>query len=406
MARTPREIIHDQMRRWAADTEEPNPEKYPDWYFVSRGSLSMQPDYGSPKGAAVPRGEDNPQHERQQEMLRRSTASHVEKQAFNKENAPELLGQLIRVLRSNEMEDSLEALKRCGLTRKLNDEWMSDTRNRQKRKRDKRAARRMDEDLGREWKRHAMRNHRKWQSWDADDLLDEAESFASIYWKQMNLDPDDDIPVREVARYAEEQGPFLVFFTKDIGLFDGPVPRVASAERVAAAYQVKTAKRRQAPPMHRRPGGAKHRHDPGTRPGARPPDAWEDIGVGKDKRQYEKALQRMLQKGMPDRKILHSLTTKWRLSQRDAQAELERLKGRYAKRVYSLQDFQTAAFEADRAVGNAVNATIHLKEMWDSFEEIPPKQQPLYDLNLKTMYQLSKPRGYANNVYEKLKRYR
>ena len=114
----------------------------------------------------------------------------------------------------------------------------------------------------------------------------------------------------------------------------------------------------------------------------------------------------MLQKGMPDRKILHSLTTKWRLSQRDAQAELERLKGRYAKRVYSLQDFQTAAFEADRAVGNAANATIHLKEMWDSFEEIPPKQQPLYDANLKAMHQLKKPGDLTHNVYQKLKRYR
>ena len=57
------------------------------------------------------------------------------KTAFNKENAPELLGQLVRVLKSQGMEESLQALKQCGLTKKLNDEWMDDTRNRQKRKR-------------------------------------------------------------------------------------------------------------------------------------------------------------------------------------------------------------------------------------------------------------------------------
>ena len=183
----------------------------------------------------------------------------------------------------------------------------------------------------------------------------------------------------------------------------------ASARRVATAYQIKTGKRKEVPRRpFRHPGGQKHRLDPEGRPGARPPDTWDDVVPGRGSDQYIRAVKRMLQKKTPDQKILRSLTTKWRLSPRDAQRELDRIKGqlRLAKKFYSLRDFQTAAFEADRAVGNAVNATIHLKEMWDSFEEIPPKQQPLYDLNLKTMYQLSKPRGYANNVYEKLKRYR
>ena len=65
--------------------------------------------------------------------------------AFNKENGPELLGQLLRVLKSNGMDESLDAVKRCGLTKKLNDEWMDDTRNRQKRKRDKRAGQSKEE---------------------------------------------------------------------------------------------------------------------------------------------------------------------------------------------------------------------------------------------------------------------
>jgi hypothetical protein len=45
--------------------------------------------------------------------------------------------------------------------------------------------------------------------------------------------------------------------------------------------------------------------------------------------------------------------------------------------------------------------------MWDSFEgEIPTKQIPLYDMTMKVMDQLTKPRQTAGNVSEKLKRYR
>lgn len=364
MARTIREIVHEQMQ-----------------------PLKLQPDYGSSEGAAVPRGEDR------------------QKQAFNKENGPELLGQLLRVLKSNGMDDALQAIKSCGLTRKLNDEWMSDTRNRQKRKRDRRAAVKVDPEMLKAWKRHVLKNQRRWGRHDADDWLDEAISYAEEYWKAMNLDPGDDVPMREVERWAEKQAPGLIAFAQ----FTDLMPKMASASRVATAYQIKTSKRKEVPRRpFRHPGGQKHRLDPEGRPGARPPSTWDDVVPGRGSDQYIRAVKRMLQKKTPDQKILRSLTTKWRLSPRDAQRELDRIKGqlRLAKKVYSLRDFQTAAFEADRAVGNAVNATIHLKEMWDSFEEIPPKQQPLYDLNLKTMYQLSKPRGYANNVYEKLKRYR
>ena len=466
MARTIREIVHEQMQ-----------------------PLKLQPDYGSSEGAAVPRGEDR------------------QKQAFNKENGPELLGQLLRVLKSNGMDDALQAIKSCGLTRKLNDEWMGDTRNRQKRKRDRRAGQqslsalsddfhdvhdavdmtrktyrplalvlgrlakprgsmddpifrsgyledvdeaieqiqdiewaaprlymvqsalsdalselvplskklrrlqsrraavKVDPEMLKAWKRHVLKNQRRWGRHDADDWLDEAISYAEEYWKAMNLDPGDDVPMREVERWAEKQAPGLIAFAQ----FTDLMPKMASASRVATAYQIKTGKRKEVPRSHfRHPGGQKHRLDPEGRPGARPPSTWDDVVPGRGSDQYIRAVKRMLQKKTPDQKILRSLTTKWRLSPRDAQRELDRIKGqlRLAKKVYSLRDFQTAAFEADRAVGNAVNATIHLKEMWDSFEEIPPKQQPLYDLNLKTMYQLSKPRGYANNVYEKLKRYR
>ena len=77
-----------------------------------------------------------------------------------------------------------------------------------------------------------------------------------------------------------------------------------------------------------------------------------------------------------------------------------------AKRVYRLGDFQRAAAEMNKAVGEAYNAAIHLKGMWDTFEEIPYNQQPLYDRTMKVMGGLMKPRDDAYNVYMALKRYR
>ena len=80
--------------------------------------------------------------------------------------------------------------------------------------------------------------------------------------------------------------------------------------------------------------------------------------------------------------------------------------GKEAKKVYSLGDFQRAAAAMDKALGEAYLTAIALKGMWDSFESIPDKQQPLYDLTMKVMHGLGKPRIDAHNVAMKLKRYR
>lgn len=77
-----------------------------------------------------------------------------------------------------------------------------------------------------------------------------------------------------------------------------------------------------------------------------------------------------------------------------------------AKPVLSLSDFQRAAADMDKALGEAYNAALKLKGMWDTFEEIPDKQQPLYDQTMKVMFGLGKPQDIAHNVYMKLKRYR
>ena len=77
-----------------------------------------------------------------------------------------------------------------------------------------------------------------------------------------------------------------------------------------------------------------------------------------------------------------------------------------AKRVYRLGDFQRAAADMDKSLGEAYLTAIALKGMWDTFEAIPDKQQPLYDRTMKVMKGLKNPRLDAHNVYMALKRYR
>ena len=80
--------------------------------------------------------------------------------------------------------------------------------------------------------------------------------------------------------------------------------------------------------------------------------------------------------------------------------------GKEAKKVYSLGDFQRVSADMHKALGEAYNTVIQLKHMWDSFEAIPEKQQPLYDQTMKVMVGLERPLKAGYNVAMKLKRYR
>ena len=77
-----------------------------------------------------------------------------------------------------------------------------------------------------------------------------------------------------------------------------------------------------------------------------------------------------------------------------------------AKKNYSLPDFQRAAKEADKAVTDAYLSAHSLKAMWDTFEEIPPKQRRIYDNNMKVISLLGKARDESYQDYMDLKRYR
>ena len=86
----------------------------------------------------------------------------------------------------------------------------------------------------------------------------------------------------------------------------------------------------------RHPGGAKHRADPDVRPGARPPDAWDDRPISNDNYTARRAVRRMVAKGLSREDILDKLTSqdgKWRLSHRSAERLLqwETEKERYIK---------------------------------------------------------------------------
>jgi len=87
---------------------------------------------------------------------------------------------------------------------------------------------------------------------------------------------------------------------------------------------------------HRHPSGHKHRSDPEVRPGARPPDAWDDKGIGRANYIPRKAVRRMLESGLSREEIFAKLTSqdgKWQMSHRSAERLLqwETEKERYIK---------------------------------------------------------------------------
>jgi len=76
-----------------------------------------------------------------------------------------------------------------------------------------------------------------------------------------------------------------------------------------------------------------------------------------------------------------------------------------SKRNYSLTDFQVAAVEVDDAIKEAFRKGHVLKAMWDTFEEIPTKQKPLYDRLMKILGMLDKPGQEAYQLRMELRRY-
>jgi hypothetical protein len=58
-------------------------------------------------------------------MASRVASAYLEKQGFNKYNAPELVGQLMSVLEKNGLEDTVAELKQKGFTRLINNAWQN-----------------------------------------------------------------------------------------------------------------------------------------------------------------------------------------------------------------------------------------------------------------------------------------
>ena len=77
-----------------------------------------------------------------------------------------------------------------------------------------------------------------------------------------------------------------------------------------------------------------------------------------------------------------------------------------AQRPDGLRDFQRESAALTRAIGEAMNQVIHLKGMWDRFEEIPTKQQMMYDDTTRLIGTLAKAKGEAHHIASRLKKYR
>jgi hypothetical protein len=80
--------------------------------------------------------------------------------------------------------------------------------------------------------------------------------------------------------------------------------------------------------------------------------------------------------------------------------------GRVAKKNYSLSNFHRAAIDTDEAISEAYLKAVSLKQMWDTFEEIPPKQRRMYDDNMKVMNLLRKAGEEAYQTRMTLSKYR
>jgi hypothetical protein len=89
----------------------------------------------------------------------------------------------------------------------------------------------------------------------------------------------------------------------------------------------------------RHPGGHRHRADPEVRPGARPPDAWDDKGIGRANYAPRRAIRRMLDKGYSREQILERLTSqdgKWLLSHSEASRALDLETDKFERYIKSL----------------------------------------------------------------------
>ena len=77
------------------------------------------------------------------------------------------------------------------------------------------AARKVDEDLARAWKMHALKNQRRWDKHKDHDWFVEASDFA-FKWKNANPRPGE--YQTPVGRWAKEQAALLVLFAESVGL--------------------------------------------------------------------------------------------------------------------------------------------------------------------------------------------
>jgi hypothetical protein len=77
--------------------------------------------------------------------------------------------------------------------------------------------------------------------------------------------------------------------------------------------------------------------------------------------------------------------------------------GKFARRPDSLSDFRRASAEVTRKIGEAFNAAVALKGMFDRWEDVS-SQRRIYDRNSKIMGQLGSAKQQAYQSEMELRR--
>lgn len=120
-----------------------------------------------------------------------------------------------------------------------------------------------------------------------------------------------------------------------------------------------------APYGMRNPSNQKHKGDP--RPKARPADTWDDKNVSKGARQWYRAMDRMIEKGMSEREIVRSISKKFKI---DPMAIKKELRGRMARMANEFEADSDGNYMSVQNIQTILNAANFLADMIEDGDEM------------------------------------
>jgi len=115
----------------------------------------------------------------------------------------------------------------------------------------------------------------------------------------------------------------------------------------------------------RTPSNQKHKNDP--RPKARPADTWDDRQVSRGNSTWYRAMDRMIEKGMSEREIVHSISKKFKI---DPMAIKKELRGRMARMANEMLSDSDGNYMSVQNIQTILNAAQFLSEMIQDGDEM------------------------------------